>query len=578
MTIQLPALAARASFIATIAAVLIAAMVITGRADAASGPVTPLLAQGAGMGAKPSAQVRQVQRALQRRGYDLGAPGVDGRFGPLTAAAVRRVQAARGLAVDGLVGQRTRTALRLPRRVASATQRRSHAQRAVTSARRPTPTKGSAASDATRPSTIITISPDNNRSTDVVATVVLCVVLAALAALALVGLGRRVSRTRSPSRLRTETLPAAQDAARVSANGAGNGFPPSPLPDRDEVIGYVTTSTDAWSDADEGSAVAIEATCQGADWSLFEIVCDRENGRTLDRPGLSYALERIAEGQARGLVVSDLQRLSRSPEDLGVLMAWFRDANATLVALDLDLDTSTPAGRQVASTLIALGDAERGSAQTAQAGGADAPIPWPAGGQGSPRVDGAHLDHALGEHDPAADRRPVQRRGRPNPARREAVAAVEHPGRAGLQAPRAARPPAAAEQPRGEEGETGGNGDVRGSDSNGDVPETAGARSQGPIAHPPLDHRSARSAKRGAFVCWQRDGGRPRMALQPLAPEVGVASVWHLPPARYASIRPLSPSWTVRRSSRRGRSPQRRRRRGVQRRSSPRRARLRVLP
>src|SRR6188472_189312 len=138
MTIQMPALAVRASFIATIAAVVVvAAMVITGQADAASRPVTPLLAQGAGMGAKPSAQVRQVQRALQRRGYDVGAPGVDGRFGPLTAAAVRRLQAARGLRVDGIVGPRTRTALRVPRRAASTANRRSQAKRAgkATSAR-----------------------------------------------------------------------------------------------------------------------------------------------------------------------------------------------------------------------------------------------------------------------------------------------------------------------------------------------------------------------------------------------------------------------------------------------------------
>ena len=114
------------------------------------------------------------------------------------------------------------------------------------------------------------------------------------------------------------------------------------------MIGYLTTSTDAWSDEDEGSAAAIEATCEDSAWDLLEIVCDRDNGRTLDRPGLSYALERIADGRAHGLVVSDLQRLSRSPADLGALIAWFRDADATLVALDLGLDTSTPVGRQVA--------------------------------------------------------------------------------------------------------------------------------------------------------------------------------------------------------------------------------------
>jgi DNA invertase Pin-like site-specific DNA recombinase len=120
------------------------------------------------------------------------------------------------------------------------------------------------------------------------------------------------------------------------------------------VIGYVTVSADSGSTEAERSSAAIQATCKRSDWNLLEIVGDRENGRVLERPGLGYALERIADGHACGLVVSDLQRLSRSIVDLGALMAWFRDANATLIALDLGIDTSTAEGDHVATTLIAL--------------------------------------------------------------------------------------------------------------------------------------------------------------------------------------------------------------------------------
>lgn len=125
------------------------------------------------------------------------------------------------------------------------------------------------------------------------------------------------------------------------------------------VIGYLTISAEPPPNEARTSSEAITAVCARAGWELVEVVRDRENGRVLDRPGLRYALERIARNKANALVIGELQRVSRSIVDLGALMAWFRDTEAALIALDLRIDTSTREGYHVASTLIALGDWER---------------------------------------------------------------------------------------------------------------------------------------------------------------------------------------------------------------------------
>jgi peptidoglycan hydrolase-like protein with peptidoglycan-binding domain len=146
MTTHRLALGKRATSITTFAALLIVAGLAMAptSAHAASRRPAPELAQGAGMGAKPSVRVREVQLGLTHRGFDLGRPGVDGRFGPLTAAAVRQMQAVHGLAVDGIVGAHTRKALGLTRHAVD-TQRRSHAEHRSKTVRERRPTAAHAA-------------------------------------------------------------------------------------------------------------------------------------------------------------------------------------------------------------------------------------------------------------------------------------------------------------------------------------------------------------------------------------------------------------------------------------------------
>jgi DNA invertase Pin-like site-specific DNA recombinase len=151
----------------------------------------------------------------------------------------------------------------------------------------------------------------------------------------------------------------ARKAAPIWVRGSDIRRSTSGLTPGAPVIGYVTVAANAARTTADDAVHMIEDACERGGWALDEVVTDRENGRGLDRPGLSYALERIAEGKVRGLVVSDLRRLSHSIVDLGALMGWFRDANAALIALDLGVDTSTPAGREVAETVTTLGDWER---------------------------------------------------------------------------------------------------------------------------------------------------------------------------------------------------------------------------
>jgi DNA invertase Pin-like site-specific DNA recombinase len=320
---------------------------------------TPILAAGAGMGDKPSAAVGALQRRLRLRGYDLGAPGVDGRFGPLTETAVRRLQFDHGLVADGIVGTRMRKLLRLGHRAKRPSARhpraahrpRAHPGRIAAGPRVPEPAPTPRRADGGQGG-----SPVSSLLLGAGALAALCMALASSAA----------TRRRPPSTPivavaageRPVQMPGDDDQAGPHGDRPAGGRP-APLEPGEQVIGYVTLPADARDHRVDGRAEAIVTACGRGQWELLNVVTDRETGRGLARPGLNYALRQIAERKVRGLVVGDMRRLTRSVIDLGALMEWFRDADAVLIALDLDIDTSTPAGHEAAGTLIRLGDSER---------------------------------------------------------------------------------------------------------------------------------------------------------------------------------------------------------------------------
>ena len=138
------------------------------------------------------------------------------------------------------------------------------------------------------------------------------------------------------------------------------------------VIGYTRVSTGEQGESGAGleaqrRAISDEAARRA--WQLLRIEEDVLSGRSLKRPGLQRALNACRMGEASGIVVAKLDRLSRSVIDFAKTLEDARKRGYNIVALDLGLDLSTPQGELVANVIASVAQWERRviGARTAEA-------------------------------------------------------------------------------------------------------------------------------------------------------------------------------------------------------------------
>lgn len=129
-----------------------------------------------------------------------------------------------------------------------------------------------------------------------------------------------------------------------------------------KVIGYARVSTD--EQAKSGLGLEAQIAKIRAYAELFEltvtdiIIDDGVSGKNLKRPGLIKAIRAIKAGEAEGMLVAKLDRLTRNVADLGTLVQSVFD-KAELYSVSEQINTKNAAGRLVLNVLVSVAQWER---------------------------------------------------------------------------------------------------------------------------------------------------------------------------------------------------------------------------
>jgi DNA invertase Pin-like site-specific DNA recombinase len=125
---------------------------------------------------------------------------------------------------------------------------------------------------------------------------------------------------------------------------------------------YARVSTEEQRGSGLGLGAQREVTRSHASrhgWKVVAELEDAASGRTLDRPGIQAAFAMLARREADALIVSRLDRLSRSLLDFASTIERAQREGWNLVVLDQGFSLDTPNGRAMAGMLAVFAQYER---------------------------------------------------------------------------------------------------------------------------------------------------------------------------------------------------------------------------
>jgi DNA invertase Pin-like site-specific DNA recombinase len=131
-----------------------------------------------------------------------------------------------------------------------------------------------------------------------------------------------------------------------------------------KLIGYVRVSRVAGREGDsfispeiQRERIEAHAKAHGHEIVSWETDLDQPGSR-YERPAFQLALEAVEQGAAGGIIVAKLDRFARSVAGAAQAVARLEASGGVLVAVDLGLDTSNPAGKLMRNVLMALAEFE----------------------------------------------------------------------------------------------------------------------------------------------------------------------------------------------------------------------------